>query len=134
MNIQENISRIKEVMGLTEGLHDTSWENKSGNKISLVDLLSATEETPIQNIPLKWIEPHLLSWEGDQDEIDKIERADLKYPILILVNDNGDFISLIDGHHRTQKAIRHGEKTIKGKLIRFHTLPKKIRKIFSHLR
>ena len=28
MNLQENISRIKEVMGLiTEGLHDTSWEN-----------------------------------------------------------------------------------------------------------
>ena len=41
MNLQENIQRIKEVMGLlTEGLHDTSWENEEGNKITLVDLLS----------------------------------------------------------------------------------------------
>ena len=33
MNLQENILRIREVMGLiTEGLHDTSWENDMGEK------------------------------------------------------------------------------------------------------
>ena len=43
MNLQENISRIKKVMGLNEGLHDTSWQNEEGDKITLMDLLIATD-------------------------------------------------------------------------------------------
>ena len=118
---------------MIEGLHDTSWENDEGDKISLVDLLFATENIPVQDLPIKWIKPHLLSWDGDEEEVKKIESADLKYPILILVDDDGKFISIIDGHHRAQKAVRKGKDTIKGKLIKINSLPKKIRKVFSHL-
>ena len=47
MNLQEQILRIKEVMGvINEGLHDTSWENDEGDKITLMDLLNATEDIP----------------------------------------------------------------------------------------
>ena len=133
MNLQENIQRIKEVMGLTEGLHDTSWENEEGNKITLVDLLSATEDMPVEKIPLEWIKPHLLSWGGDEEEVKKIEKADLQYPILIFVNDNGEFISIIDGHHRAQKAVRQKLDSIEGKLIPISFLPKKFKKVFKHL-
>ena len=133
MNLQENIQRIKEVMGLNEGLHDTSWENEEGNKITLVDLLNATEDIPVEKIPLDWIKPHLLSWDGDEEEVKKIERADLQYPILIFVNDNGEFISIIDGHHRAQKAVRQKLDSIEGKLIPISSLPKKFKKVFKHL-
>lgn len=118
---------------LIEGLHDTSWENNQGDKISLIDLLDATEKIPVQSVPLDWIKPHLLSWEGDDEEVKKIEGADLKYPILIFVNDDGKFVSIIDGHHRAQKALRHGLDEIKGKIIPISTLPKNIKKVFSHL-
>ena len=38
MNLQENIQRIKQMMGLvTEGLHDTYWQNEEGDKITLID-------------------------------------------------------------------------------------------------
>jgi len=113
-----------------EGLHDTSWENEKGDKITLLDLLDATKNIPVQEYSVEQLKPHLLSWDGD-DEITKIEMADLKYPILIFVNDEGKFISIIDGHHRAQKAVRKGLDTIKAKVITLSSLPKKIRKVFS---
>ena len=134
MNLQENIDRIHEIMGvINEGLHDTSWENDEGDKITLMDLLNATEDIPVRNISVEELKPHLLSWDGDEEEVKKIESADLQYPILIFINDNGEFITIIDGHHRAQKAARHGLKTINAKVIPINLLPKDIRRVFKHI-
>ena len=134
MNLQENIQRIKQMMGLlTEGLHDTSWQNEDGDKITLMDLLDATQDIPIEEYSVEELKPHLLTWDGDGDEVRKIERADLQYPILIFVNDDGEFINIIDGHHRAQKAVRKGLETIKAKVIPINCLPKNIRRVFSHM-
>lgn len=134
MNLQENILRIKEVMGiLNEGLHDTSWENEEGDKITLIDLLNATEDIPVSEISVEELKPHLLTWDGDENEIKKIESADLQYPILIFINDDGEFVSIIDGHHRAQKAVRKGLDSIKAKVISINSLPKEIRRVFKHL-
>lgn len=119
---------------LTEGLHDTSWQNEEGNKITLMDLLDATQDIPVEEFSVEELKPHLLTWGGDEEEIKKIEKAELKYPILIFVNDKGGVISIIDGHHRVQKAVRKGLKTIKGKLIPINSLPNKMKKVFSHLK
>ena len=134
MNLQEQISRIKEVMGMVnEGLHDTSWQNEKGDTITLIDLLNATEDIPVQKISVEELKPYLLSWDDNPEEIKKIEKADLQYPILIFVTSNGEFISIIDGHHRAQKAAIKGLETIKAKVINIDCLPKNIRKVFSHL-
>jgi len=123
-------NRIKEIK---EGLHDTSWENDEGDRITLIDLLNATEDIPVKRIPVEKLKPHLLTWDGDEDEIKKIDKSDLQYPILIFVDNDGKFISIIDGHHRAQKAVRKGLETIKAKIIPINSLPKDIRKIFGHL-
>jgi len=128
---KDNVDKVKNIQ--TEGLHDTSWENDKGDKITLVDLLDATKDIPIKNISVEKLKPKLLSWDGDKEEIDKIEKADLQYPILIFVDDNNRFISIIDGHHRAQKAARNNLKTIKAKIIPINSLPKDIRKVFSHM-
>ena len=133
MNLQENIHRIKEVMGLNEGLHDTSWENDEGDRATLMDLLDVTNDIPVTDISVEELKPHLLSWDGDEDEVKKIEKADLQYPILIFVNDDGNFLSIIDGHHRAQKAARMGLETIKAKVIPINTLPKHMRLVFKHI-
>ena len=57
----------------------------------------------------------------------------LQYQILIYITDDGEFISIIDGHHRAQKAVRKGLETIKAKVIPINSLPKKIRRVFSHM-
>jgi hypothetical protein len=118
---------------IEEGLHDTSWENDKGDRITLIDLLNATEDIPVKRIPVKKLKPHLLTWDGDEDEIKKIDKSDLQYPILIFVDNDGKFISIIDGHHRAQKAVRKGLETIKAKIIPINSLPKDIRKVFGHL-
>jgi hypothetical protein len=118
---------------MNEGLHDTSWQNDEGDKITLVDLLDATENIPVKNISVEKLKPKLLSWDGNKKEIAKIEKANLKYPILIFVDDKNRFVSIIDGHHRAQKAVKHKLKSIKAKLIPINSLPKNIKKVFSHL-
>jgi hypothetical protein len=116
---------------MKEGLHDTSWENDEGDKITLIDLLNATEDIPVERVSVEELKPHLLSWDGDEEEIKKIDKSDLQYPILIFVDDNNEFISIIDGHHRAQKAVRYKLKTIKAKIIPINSLPKNIRKVFK---
>jgi hypothetical protein len=134
MNLQEQTNRIKQMMGIiNEGLHDTSWENDEGDKITLMDLLNATEDIPVRKISVEELKPHLLSWDGDEDEVRKIDNADLQYPILIFVNDDGEFITIIDGHHRAQKAARRGLETIKAKVIPINSLPKDMRRVFKHI-
>ena len=133
MNLQENITRIKEVMGLNEGLHDTSWQNEEGDKITLMDLLNATDHIPVKNIEVERLKHMLLTWDHDNSEVQKIEMADLQYPILIFVNNDGNILSIVDGHHRVQKAIRKGLERIKCKLIPINSLPKNIRMVFKHI-
>ena len=115
----------------TEGLHDTSWENDEGDKITLIDLLDATKHIPVKKIFLNKIKSKLIKWDGNDKEIAKIEKADLQYPILIFVDDNNKFISIIDGHHRAHKALRKGLKKINAKIIPINSLPKNIRKVFK---
>ena len=122
---------LKEEM--EEGLHDTSWENDEGDKITLMDLLNTTKDIPVEKISVEELKPHLLTWDGDEDEVKKIESSDLKYPILIFVDNDGSFISIIDGHHRAQKAARKGLKTIKAKVIPINSLPKSFKKVFGHM-
>ena len=133
MNLSEQIRRMKQMMGINEGLYDTSWENEEGDKITLMDLLNVTDYLPVDEISVEELKPHLLTWDGDDEEVEKIESSDLQYPILIFVNDDGNFISIIDGHHRAQKAVRKGLETIKAKVIPINSLPKDIRRVFKHM-
>jgi hypothetical protein len=131
--LNEEVNRMKQIMGINEGLYDTSWENEEGDKITLMDLLNVTDYLPVEEISVEELKPHLLTWDGDDEEVEKIESADLQYPILIFVNDDGNFISIIDGHHRAQKAVRKGLETIKAKVIPINSLPKDIRRVFKHM-
>ena len=131
--IDEYLNRDRQEEPIEEGLHDTSWENDEGDKVTLIDLLDATEDIPVKNIPVDKIKSKLLTWDDDDKEVAKIEKADLQYPILIFVDDDGKFISIIDGHHRAQKAVRKKLKTIKAKLIPINSLPKNFKKVFGHL-
>jgi hypothetical protein len=90
MKLQEQINRIQSMMGvINEGLHDTSWEDEKGNKVTLIELIKATEDIPVQNIPVKKLESKITNFDWDEDDYRKVETANLKYPIMLFVNDNG---------------------------------------------
>jgi hypothetical protein len=61
-NLQENIHRIK------EGLHDTSWENEEGDKITLMDLLNATEDIPVERVSVEELKRQEEMKEGELTE------------------------------------------------------------------
>ena len=126
-------SKEKTIKLQKEGLHNTSWENDEEDKVTLMDLLNATEDIPVSKVDLEDLKPHLLTWDGDEKEREKIDKSDLQYPILIFVEDDGSFISIIDGHHRAQKAVKNKLETIKAKVIPINSLPKNIKKVFSHM-
>lgn len=109
-------------------LYNTFWENEE-NKITLFDLLNISSNTPEKDISLELLKSHLLSWE-DIEEISKIELVDLQHPILIFVDDKQQILSILDGHHRTHKAISLGLQTIKAKLITISSLPPEFKNIF----
>ena len=135
MKLREQINRIQSMMGvINEGLHDTSWEDEKGNKVTLIELIKVTEDIPVQNIPVKDLESKITNSDWDEDDYRKVETANLKYPIMVFVNDNGKILTIIDGNHRTQKAVNKGLKTIKGKLIPINGLPKHMKKVFNHIR
>lgn len=109
-------------------VNNTFWE-KDGNIINLSDLLNISLHIPEKHISLDLLKPHLLFWE-DVKEISKIELVDLQYPILILVDDKQQILSIFDGHHRIHKAIRKNLKTIKAKLIELDLLPSQFINVF----
>jgi len=132
-NVSKKEQSKNKTQEMKEGLHDTSWENEEGDKITLVDLLNATEDIPVEKISVEKLKPYLLTWDGDENKVNKIDSSDLQYPILIFVDSDGEFISIIDGHHRAHNAARKGLETIRAKVIPINSLPKDIRKVFSHM-
>lgn len=117
-------SLIKQILNeyVNEGLHNTSWTNDKGT-VTLNDILLATKNIPVKNISVEKLRDKVLDWNGNPDEIEKISASELEYPILIILNNDNSIKYILDGHHRTQKAIRGGLKMIKAKLIKPGDIP-----------
>lgn len=73
----------------------------------------------------------MLGWDGNTEEIEKIEKSDIQYPVLILINDDKSIKYILDGNHRIQKSIRNNLPTVKVKLIQFSKLPDNVQKILG---
>ena len=124
MDLRESIKRI-----LREGLDD-KWTSDDNQTVTLRELLDIVKDIPVTKVSTKKLIKHALH--GDNpDEQKSIEKADLKYPVLVLVNDNKSIKFIVDGHHRIQKAFKHKLPTIKAKLIKFSELPKKFREVLG---
>jgi len=100
---------------LGEDWKDTSWEDNNG-KITIGDVLDYIGDN-IRNISVVDLQNKLKSQldKVTKDE-DRIMKADLKYPI-ILVQKDGEFSYVLDGNHRLAKAIMTGEEYIKAKVL-----------------
>jgi len=121
--------RAARYLSKAAGLSDTCWSSSDGTKVTLKEVIDATEDIPVEDIDVDILRPHLLSWDGDNEESKKIQKADLSYPILVLVDDDGEVLYILDGNHRLHKAIDNELETIKAKMIPSSSLPEKIKKV-----
>jgi disulfide oxidoreductase YuzD len=100
---------------LGEDWKDTSWEDNDG-KITIGDIVDYIGDN-VRNISVVDLQNKLKSQldKVTKDE-ERIMKADLKYPI-ILVQKDGEFSYVLDGNHRLAKAIMTGEEYIKAKVL-----------------
>ena len=117
--LKEQIIRAKELMGIIneqgENWKDTSWEDEDG-KITIGDITDYIGND-IRNISVSDLQNKLKIQPATvTQEKERIMKADLQYPI-ILVQKDGEFSYVLDGNHRLAKAIMTGETYIKAKVL-----------------
>ena len=111
---------------------DTSWISGE-DTITLQDILELTKDIKIINFPTKKLANIVLNWDNNPEEIERISQVEVssQYPILIMVDENGKILWILDGNHRAQKALRSNSETIPAKLIKPSNLNPKSKKIFG---
>lgn len=91
-------------------------------------------ETPTKYISVNSIKNLCIHLgKTDKKTIKRSEESDLRYPIIIIKNKDGEYETILDGHHRLLKAINNGIKKIKSKILYIDdkSMPKKFKDMFK---
>ena len=113
---------------IQESLED-KW-TRGKDTVTLKQLLRITKDIPVTKMLTKKLMKHALH--GDNpEEMSKIDKTNLKYPVLVLVNDDNSIKYILDGHHRIQKANKNNFKSVDVKLIKFSKLSKNFKKVLG---
>ena len=123
--------RLKEEDDLDEGLEDTSWTNGEDKTVTLKQLLDAIKDYPTIEAPIEKVKKISLKPNGDGIEPDRVSNADITYPIIIVVDNNGNYKHVLDGNHRANKAIDAGLKFIPAKLVNIKKLPQEFQDVLG---
>ena len=124
--------RKKKHNSVTEGGAETSWFNDT-DTITLQDILELTKHIKQINLPINDnLKSKLIHWDGNPEEIERINQVTVsnQFPILVMVDEQGQINWILDGNHRLHKAIQSQAKTIPAKLIKPSDLSDKARRVF----
>jgi predicted transcriptional regulator len=127
------VSRKIQKQGVAEGGAETSWSNDT-DTITLQDILELTKHIKQINLLINDnLKSKLLHWEGNPEEIERVNQVTVsnQFPILIMVDNQGQIEWILDGNHRLHKAIQAQAKTIPAKLIKPSDLSDKAKRIFQ---
>lgn len=114
---------------LDEGLREketygeTKWATRIGDRdvtitIHQVQNYLKEKEVPVVRIRVKEIEDMCIHRDKkDKKTLQRAQRSNLKYPIIIAKGKDGGWTMILDGHHRLKKAIEEGRKGIKAKIL-----------------
>ena len=87
---------------------DTYWSTEDGKqKVTIKDVLEYIDKKniPTKKVSIQKIKPILIDQDYKGAAKDRVERAELKYPIIV-VKKNGKYKSILDGNHRVFKALK----------------------------
>lgn len=91
----------------------TYWEDDKGNRVTIKELLVVLQDEPTVEIKLSDLS-HIPSTHIEQH---RRLSADLSFPIIVQEK-HGEYQSILDGHHRRQKAIDKKKTYILGKVFK----------------
>jgi GNAT superfamily N-acetyltransferase len=129
---KKDIMKFSEKQGVMEGGAETSWSD-GAEKITLQDILELTKHIQPINLPINDnLKSKLIHWDGNPEEIERINQVTVsnQFPILVMLDGQGQIDWILDGNHRLHKAIRSQAKTIPAKLIKPSDLSDKAKRIF----
>lgn len=136
MNLNENISRVRELMGfISESIDkkagvwmtDEHFEDGDDFRIEfkVSDVIDLAKDKPVVSLKPKEIKYDFEGRIEDDSETNKrVMKANLSYPILVVKNKEGEIFALLDGTHRLQKALLQKKKNIKSKVFDIEELKK----------
>ena len=117
---------------VAEGGAETSW-SEGNEKITLQDILELTKHVKQIDLPIDdKLKSKLIHWDGNPEEIERINQVTVsnQFPILVMLDKQGQIDWILDGNHRLHRAIKSQAKTIPAKLIRPSDLDDRARRVF----
>lgn len=120
--------RIKESNHYAE----TSWSDGDVT-ITIKDVEEYLDSNNIQPTEIKVDEiADMCVHNGKKDEatLKRAQAADLSFPIIMAEN-NGERVMILDGHHRLKKAIDNGVENIMTRVLELSDAPEEFRKMFA---
>ena len=121
---------------ITEDWRDTSWED-DGEKITIGDVDDYLGDKTIDIVPSD-VRDQVLKSRGKPrlptTSQDRIDKADLSFPIIVAM-EGGEYISVLDGNHRLQRAVDEN-KPLKAKVLNLNdtNTPENFKKMFGGVR
>ena len=91
----------------------TYWKDEKGNRTTIQDVLLELQDEPVVSLKIDVL-AHVPSVIIEEH---KKQIADLSFPIIVVEKD-GEFEYILDGHHRRQKAIDEKRTHILTKVFR----------------
>jgi len=91
----------------------TYWEDESGTRTTIQDILLELQDEPVVSLKIDVL-AHIPSVIIEEH---KKQIADLSCPIIV-VEKNGEFEYILDGHHRRQRALDEKRTHILAKVFR----------------
>lgn len=113
---------------------ETSWTSNDGQKVTIHEVQDYLKSinAPTIEIPVDEIYD-MCCHEGKTDKgtIERSERSDLSFPIIIAKGLGGNWSMILDGHHRLFKAHNHSVSKIKATVLDLKEAPKIYQKLFD---
>ena len=91
----------------------TYWEDENGTLTTIQDILVELQDEPVVSLKIDAL-AHVPSVIIEEH---KKQIADLSFPIIVVEKD-GEFEYILDGHHRRQKAIDEKRTHVLAKVFR----------------
>ena len=113
----------------TKGL-DTSWED-GDLKVTIKEVLEYLDDNDVtvKEVSTDKLKSILIANNRDDK---RVQAADLKYPVVVVVDKNGKYKSILDGNHRVDKAISNDIPTVKVRELDLREAPEEYKKLFNY--
>ena len=112
-----------------EGL-DTSWED-GDLKVTIKEVLKYLDDNKVnvEEVSTDKLKPILIAGPRDPK---RVQAADLKYPVIVVVDESGKYKSILDGNHRVEKAINDDIPTVAACELDLQDAPKEYKELFNY--